>query len=120
MQRHLLAQIASDGSQKMPIRVLPIVRAGCALGMPEYLDYEPDRLPLSTASVNREGRLCVQIGVLGTPREPFTSFQMIGLATILGWLQVNGVPITETVRIGTMMSPSLGGLQRLTTVLIMR
>ena len=73
-------------------QLLPIVRAGCALGMPEYLDYEPDRLPLSTASVNREGRLCVQIGVLGTPREPFTSFQMIGLAAILGWLDSWHIP----------------------------
>ena len=30
--KHLLAQIASDGSQKMPIRVLPIVRAERARG----------------------------------------------------------------------------------------
>jgi hypothetical protein len=73
-------------------QLLPIVRAGCALGMPEYLDYEPDRLPLSTAGVNREGRLCVQIGVLGTPREPFTSFQMIGLAAILSWLDSWRIP----------------------------
>ena len=73
-------------------QLLPIVRAGCALGMPEYLDYEPDRLPLSTAGVNREGRLCVQIGVLGTPREPFTSFQMIGLAAILAWLDSWRIP----------------------------
>ena len=73
-------------------QLLPIVRAGCALGMPEYLDYEPDRLPPRPASVNREGRLCVQIGVLGTPREPFTSFQMIGLASILGWLDSWQIP----------------------------
>src|SRR6201996_6520708 len=73
-------------------QLLPIVRAGCALGMPEYLDYEPDRLPPSRTGVNREGRLCVQIGVLGTPREPFTSFQMIGLAAILGWLASWQIP----------------------------
>jgi len=73
-------------------QLLPIVRAGCALGMPEYLDYEPDRAPPRPASVNREGRLCVQIGVLGTPREPFTSFQMIGLAAILGWLDSWQIP----------------------------
>src|SRR5215831_8590542 len=73
-------------------QLLPIVRAGCALGMPEYLDYEPDRLPPRPAGVNREGRLCVQIGVLGTPREPFTSFQMIGLASILGWLDSWQIP----------------------------
>src|SRR5689334_5460271 len=73
-------------------QLLPIVRAGCALGMPEYLDYEPDRLPPRPAGVNREGRLCVQIGVLGTPREPFTSFQMIGLASILAWLDSWQIP----------------------------
>ena len=42
--------------------------------------------------MNREGRLCVQIGVLGSPREPFTSFQMIGLAAILGWLDSWQIP----------------------------
>ena len=42
--------------------------------------------------MNREGRLCVQIGVLGFPREPFTSFQMIGLAAILGWLDSWQIP----------------------------
>ena len=73
-------------------QILPIVRAGCALGMPEYLDYAPDRLPAHPAGVNREGRLCVQIGVLGSPREPFTSFQMIGLAAILGWLDSWQIP----------------------------
>ena len=73
-------------------QLLPIVRAGCALGMPEYLDYAPDRLPPRPAGVNREGRLCVQIGVLGSPREPFTSFQMIGLAAILGWLDSWQIP----------------------------
>jgi len=73
-------------------QLLPIVRAGCALGTPEYLDYAPDRLPDRVAVVNREGRLCVQIGVLGTPREPFTGFQMIGLAAILGWLDSWQIP----------------------------
>jgi hypothetical protein len=73
-------------------QLLPIVRAGCALGMPEYLDYAPDRLPASPPGVNREGRLCVQIGVLGSPREPFTSFQMMGLGAILGWLDSWQIP----------------------------
>jgi hypothetical protein len=60
--------------------------------MPEYLDYEPGRPPVQAAGVNREGRLCVQVGVLGSPREPFTSFQMIGLAAILGWLDSWRIP----------------------------
>jgi fructuronate reductase len=32
--RHLLAQIAADGSQKLPVRVLPVVRAERAAGRP--------------------------------------------------------------------------------------
>jgi hypothetical protein len=48
----------------------------------------PHRLP----AVNREGRLCVQIGVLGSPREPFTSYHMIGLGEIMAWLDSWHVP----------------------------
>ena len=73
-------------------QLLPIVRAGRALGTPEHLDYAPDQLPYRPAGVNREGRLCVQIGVLGSAREPFTSYPMIGLAAILGWLDSWQIP----------------------------
>ncbi|MFY9933243.1 MAG: hypothetical protein WAK82_35090 [Streptosporangiaceae bacterium] len=73
-------------------QLLPIVRAGCALGTPEHLDYEPERRPQPASAVNREGRLCVQIGVLSSPREPFTSYPMIGLAAILGWLDSWRIP----------------------------
>jgi len=67
-------------------QLLPIVRAGCVLGTPENIDYAPDKLPYHQPGVNREGRLCVQIGVIGSPREPFTSYQMLGLGEILAWL----------------------------------
>jgi hypothetical protein len=73
-------------------QLLPIVRAGCALGTPESLDYTPDRLPYRQPCVNREGRLCVQILILGSPREPFTSYQMIGLGDIMAWLDSWQVP----------------------------
>jgi len=73
-------------------QLLPIVRAGCALGTPEHLEYAPDRLPHRQAGVNREGRLCVQIGVLGSAREPFTSYQMVGLGEILSWLDSWQIP----------------------------
>jgi len=73
-------------------QLLPIVRAGCALGTPEHLDYEPERVQQPPGAVNREGRLCVQIGVLSSPREPFTSYPMIGLAAILGWLDSWQIP----------------------------
>jgi hypothetical protein len=72
--------------------LIPIVRAGCALGTPENIEYAPDLLPHRQPGVNREGRLCVQIGVLGSPREPFTSYQMMGLSGILAWLDSWRVP----------------------------
>jgi hypothetical protein len=73
-------------------QMLPIVRAGCALGTRENLDYAPGTLPHRLPSANREGRLCVQIGVLSTPREPFTSYQMIGLSEIMTWLDSWQIP----------------------------
>jgi hypothetical protein len=73
-------------------QLLPIVRAGCALGTPETIDYAPDLLPYRQHGVNREGRLCVQIGVLGSSRDPFTSYQMIGLGEILAWLDSWQIP----------------------------
>jgi hypothetical protein len=73
-------------------QLLPIVRAGLALGTPEDLEYAPDLLPHHQADVNRQGRLCVQIGVLGTARDPFTSYQMVGLGEILGWLDSWQIP----------------------------
>ncbi len=73
-------------------QLLPVLRAGCALGTPEHLDYDPDRLPHPRPAVNREGRLCVQVGVLGSPREPFTGYQMIGLSAILDWLDSWQIP----------------------------
>jgi hypothetical protein len=73
-------------------QLLPIVRAGCALGTPEHLDYAPDRLPHPWSPVNHEGRLCVQIAVLASPREPFTSYPMMGLGEILDWLDSWRIP----------------------------
>ena len=73
-------------------QLLPVVRAGRALGTHEHIDYAPDRLPHRLSDVNHEGRLCVQIGVLGSPRDPFTSYQMIGLAEIMDWLDSWQIP----------------------------
>jgi hypothetical protein len=100
-------------------QLLPIVRAGCALGAPEYLDYAPDGLSYRPTGVNREGRLCVQIGVLGLARDPFTSYQMIGLGEILGWLDSwqiprrwpagKPAPFRQTVRARSRALWALGG-----------
>jgi len=73
-------------------QMLPIVRAGCVLGTRESIDYAPGLLPHPVPSVNHEGRLCVQIGVLSTPREPFTSYHMIGLSEIMAWLDSWQIP----------------------------
>jgi hypothetical protein len=73
-------------------QLLPIVRAGCTLGTRENIDYTPDAPPHEVPSVNREGRLCVQVGVLSTAREPFTGFHMIGLSEIMAWLDSWAIP----------------------------
>jgi hypothetical protein len=75
------------------VQMLPVVRAGRALGTREHVCYEPPgNGPRRSASVNREGRLCVQIGVLGWATEPFTSCPMTRLDDILSWLDSWQIP----------------------------
>ena len=45
-----------------------------------------------TVDVNTEGRVCVQIGVLGDCADPFTNGPLAGVATIVSWLDSWGVP----------------------------
>jgi hypothetical protein len=73
-------------------QLVSILRAGCALGAPEKLDWDPDRVRSSPENVNAEGRICVQIGVLGHPAEPFTGGPLAGLGAIVGWLDSWCVP----------------------------
>jgi hypothetical protein len=73
------------------VQLISILRAGCALGAPERLDCGPDRVPASRRNVNAEGRVCVQIGVLGDAAEPFTSGPLVGAAAIVSWLDSWGV-----------------------------
>src|SRR5262249_2679512 len=74
------------------VQLISILRAGRALGAPEKLDWDPDRVPRSPGNVNTEGRICVQIGVLGHPAEPFTGGPLAGLGAIVGWLDSWSVP----------------------------
>ena len=46
----------------------------------------------ATTNANTEGRVCVQIGVLGHPADPFTSGPLDGVAAIMNWLDSWGVP----------------------------
>jgi hypothetical protein len=73
------------------IQLIPILQAGCSLGGPERLDDERDA-PRPLPPVNTEGRLCVQIGVVAWPWEPFTAGPMNGVEAILGWLDAWRVP----------------------------
>src|SRR5690242_16091163 len=79
------------------VQLLPIVRAGLALGVAGDVDHEGPAGAYPTgplaaqpsdgaADVHTEGRLCVQVGVVGFARAPFTSGPMTGVKTILGWL----------------------------------
>src|SRR5215469_15244815 len=68
------------------VQLIPILRAGCALGAPEQLDWRPDLVSAPPQDINSEGRVCVQIGVLGHPGDPFTNTPLAGLGAIMSWL----------------------------------
>ena len=74
------------------VQLISILRAGCALGAPEKLEWSPDRVPACPENVNAEGRVCVQIGVLGHPAQPFTNGPLVGADEIVSWLDAWGVP----------------------------
>jgi len=76
------------------------------LGRPSHLVWNPvtgeiiQSLPATRAAcglpgdVNRHGRVCVQITVLGSVHEPFTDTKMDGLNEILAWLDSWKIPRT--------------------------
>jgi hypothetical protein len=45
----------------------------------------------ATTNANTEGRVCVQIGVLGHPADPFTGGPLDGIPAIMNWLDSWGV-----------------------------
>ena len=67
-------------------QLISVLRAGRALGAADRLDWAPDRARSQPENVNGQGRICVQIGVLSTAAEPFTSGPMMGVETIMSWL----------------------------------
>lgn len=74
------------------VQLISILRAGRALGAPEQLDWGPDRVPVAPENVNTQGRVCVQIGVLAHPADPFTNGPLAGLGAIVNWLDSWNVP----------------------------
>src|SRR5215469_15870595 len=72
-------------------QLISVLRAGRALGAADHLDWSPGRIRAESDNVNAEGRVCVQIGVLGHPAEPFTGLALVGLEAIVNWLDSWGV-----------------------------
>jgi hypothetical protein len=73
-------------------QLISVLRAGRALGAVDYLDWAPGRVKARPENVNAEGRVCVQIGVLGHPGQPFTGGALVGIEAIVSWLDSWGVP----------------------------
>jgi hypothetical protein len=79
------------------VQLIPVVRAACSLGGPEGLDYRAGDgvaggLGAGADPANRQGRLCVQVGVVAWASEPFTGGPMRSVEALLGWLASWGVP----------------------------
>jgi len=72
-------------------QLISILRAGRALGAADHLDWAPGRVRVNAENVNAEGRVCVQIGVLGHPGQPFTDGLLAGIEEIVSWLDSWGV-----------------------------
>jgi hypothetical protein len=72
-------------------QLISVLRAGRALGALDRLDWTPVRIHRRPESVNAEGRVCVQIGVLAVAAEPFTNGPLIGVEAIMSWLDSWGV-----------------------------
>jgi hypothetical protein len=72
-------------------QLISVLRAGRALGAADHLDWAPGRVRACPENVNAEGRVCVQIGVLGHPGEPFTGSTLVRIETIVSWLDSWGV-----------------------------
>ena len=83
-------------------QLISILRAGRALGAPSTSRRSrapgPRGPPPSSVrgagatDVNTEGRVCVQIGVLGHPGDPFTSGPLSGVTAIVNWLDSWSIP----------------------------
>jgi hypothetical protein len=73
-------------------QLIPVLRAGRALGAADALDWAPRGRRLNPDGPNAEGRVCVQIGVLGLAAEPFTGGALVGVDAIMTWLDSWGVP----------------------------
>lgn len=76
------------------VQLIPIVRAGLALGVADGLDRgaAAGALADGAAGVHTEGRLCVQVGVVGLGGQAFTSGPLAGVGLIMEWLDSWAIP----------------------------
>ena len=72
-------------------QLISVLRAGRALGAVDHLDWAAGHTLINPDNVNAEGRICVQIGVLGHPGDPFTGRTLVGIERIVSWLDSWGV-----------------------------
>ncbi|MDQ2796338.1 MAG: mannitol dehydrogenase family protein [Actinomycetota bacterium] len=92
--RHLLAQIAADGSQKVPIRVLPVLRAARADGL------LPSGATRAIAGwvVHLRGHGAAVSDVGADQLVPLvTGTRAESVAAVLGWLGVDDIEVTAMV-----------------------
>lgn len=84
------------------VQLIPVVRAALGLNAAAGLDQEAaadgyEAGPLAaepidgSSAVHTEGRLCVQLGVVGYGRVPFTAGPLNGLDVIVDWLDSWGI-----------------------------
>jgi hypothetical protein len=71
-------------------QMIPVVRAGCALGWPESQGWLAGRD--GPAGINTEGRVCAQIVVISQAWRPCTERPARRLQEIVGWLDSWQVP----------------------------
>jgi hypothetical protein len=74
------------------IQLVPIVRAARRLAWPESDQSASWADQAAFAEVTAEGRVCVQICVVGFADDPFTASPMTGLIEIMTWLDSWGIP----------------------------
>ena len=73
------------------VQLISVLRAGRALGAPDQLDWTPGAIRARPKNVNAEGRVCVQIGVLGARASPSPPAPE-RVEAVVGWLDSWGVP----------------------------
>lgn len=72
------------------VQLVSVLRAARALGAAEQPGDRSGHI--RRTDVNTEGRVCVQIGVVAPPDDPFTDGALTGLSSIVNWLDSWGVP----------------------------